>query len=179
MSRNLPAQIDPEASIVRVRGQAVILDADLAKLYGVETRTLNQQVKRNKARFPEDFVFQLTASEADRLRSQNVTASGRGMRSQNVTASKRNIRYLPYAFTEHGAIQAANVVKSKQAVQMSVAVVRAFVKLRRMALSVEALARKVAQLEKKYDKQFQGVFQAIRQLMAAPPTKQVDGFSKS
>ncbi len=168
MSKNLPATIAPEEMIVRVRGHAVILDFDLAELYGVETKRLNEQVKRNLERFPEDFMFKLSAEEAKRI----------NMRSQNATASKRNIRYQPYAFTEHGAVMAANVLKSKQAIQMSVGVVRAFVKLRRMALSVEGIARKLNAMESKYDKQFGVVFKAIRQLMAAPPAgKKIKGLS--
>jgi hypothetical protein len=165
MAKNLPAISDASEVIVRVRGQAVILDADLAALYGVPTKRLNEQVKRNQERFPEDFVFQLSAEE------------GRRMRSHFATASKRNIRFQPYAFTEHGAVMAANVLKSDRAIQMSVAVVRAFVRLRRMALSVESLARKLNALESKYDRQFKVVFDAIRKLMAAPPTKRVEGFS--
>ena len=142
MTDNLPSTPDASEVIVRVRGRAVILDSDLAKLYGVETKRLNEQVRRNQDRFPDDFVFQLSAEE------------GRRVRSQNATASRRNIRYRPYAFTEHGAVMAANVLKSRQAIEMSVAVVRAFVKLRRMTLSVEGLARKLNALESRYDKQF-------------------------
>jgi len=169
MSKNLPSTITPEEMIVRVRGHAVILDKDLAKLYGVETKRLNEQVKRNIERFPEDFMFRLSAEEAKRL----------NMRSQNATAYQRNIRHQPYAFTEHGAVMSANVLKSKEAIQMSVAVVRAFVKMRRMALSVEGIARKLNAMEKKYDKQFGTVFNAIRQLMAAPPPgKKIKGFKK-
>ena len=155
---NLPARIAPQDAITRVRGHAVILDADLAALYGVAVKRLNEQVRRNTDRFPEDFVFQLSEPEWKALRSQFATSKGRGGR-----------RYLPYAFTEHGAIMAANVLNSAQAIQMSVAVVRAFVRLRRMALSVEALARKVDQLERRYDKQFQVVFDAVRRLMSPPP----------
>ena len=168
MSNNLPATVTPEEMIIRVRGQAVILDSDLAKLYGVETRQLNQQLKRNQRRFPEDFAFQLTKMEYERLRSQNVTLK-RG----------QHRKYLPYVFTEHGAIQAANIIRSKQAEEMSVAVVRAFVKLRRLALSVEGIARKLNEMESKYDKQFKVVFNAIRQLMAAPPaSKKIKGFKE-
>jgi type II secretory pathway component PulM len=127
---------EPREAIIRLRGQAVILDADLAVLYGVTVKRLNEQVRRNQKRFPEDFCFQLTLSEAERSRSQFATASTSPMRSQIATASKRNIRYSPYAFTEHGAIMAANVLRSERAEEMSVAVVRAFVRLRRMALSV-------------------------------------------
>jgi hypothetical protein len=155
---NLPVQIAPQDVITRIRGHAVILDADLAALYGVPVKRLNEQVRRNQKRFPEDFCFRLTLAEAERSRSQNATLK-RG----------QNIKYLPYAFTEHGAIMAANVLRSERAEEMSVAVVRAFVKLRRMALSVEALARKVNDLEGKYDKQFKVVFDAVRRLMTPPP----------
>ena len=162
--RNLPAIADASEVIIRVRGQAVILDSDLATLYCVETKRLNQQVSRNQERFPKDFVFQLTEREWKALRLQNATSKGRGGR-----------RYPPYAYTEHGAVMAANVLKSNQAIQMSVAVVRAFVRLRRMTLSVEGLARKVEAMEKKYDKQFSAVFGAIRQLILEPeqPRKQI------
>ena len=157
----------PHEVIIRLRGQAVILDSDLAALYGVTVKRLNEQIKRNIKRFPEDFVFQLTQDEAQRSRSQNATLK-RG----------QNIKYLPYAFTEHGAVMAANVLKSEQAIEMSVTIVRAFVKLRRMAMSVEGLARKVNALEEKYDKQFKVVFDAVRRLMAPPPepTKRKIGF---
>ena len=168
MSRNLPATTSSaDEAIIRIRGQAVILDSDLATLYGVTTKRLNEQVRRNKKRFPKDVCFQLTEHEWDSLRSQNATSKkGRGGR-----------RYCPFAFTEHGAIMVANVLNSNQALETSVAVVRAFVRLRRMALSVEALARKVKQLESKYDKNFQVVFRAIRGLMKEPPSKRITGFS--
>lgn len=143
-----------------------MLDTDLAALYGVTVKRLNQQITRNQDRFPEDFCFRLTPVEWSSLRFQNATLK-RG----------QHRKYLPYAFTEHGAIMAATVLNSPQAVQMSVAVVRAFVKLRRMALSVEALARKVAALESKYDSQFRDVFQAILQLMTPPdPPRRKIGF---
>lgn len=158
----------PQDLIRRVRGQAVILDTDLAALYGVTTKRLNEQIRRNCQRFPEDFAFQLSEQEWNSLRSQIATSNERGGR-----------RYRPYAFTEHGAIMAANVLNSEQAVQMSVAVVRAFIKLRRMALSVEALARKVNELEQKYDERFRFVFDAIRKLMNPPaPSRRRIGFSK-
>lgn len=166
MSKQTPATISPGDSIVRVRGHSVILDSDLAALYGVETKRLNEQVKRNQDRFPEDFHFQLSEKEWKALRSQSATSNKRGGR-----------RYPPYAFTEHGAVMAANVLNSPQAIQMSVAVVRAFVRLRRMALSVEGLARKVDSLEQKYDEQFQVVFNAIRQLILEPePDRRKIGF---
>ncbi|MFA7159324.1 MAG: ORF6N domain-containing protein [Kiritimatiellia bacterium] len=161
-----------------MRGQAVILDSDLAALYGVTTKRLNEQVRRNKERFPENFMFQLTASEWDSLRSQFATAFTVSMRSQIATASKRNIRYRSYAFTEHGAIMAATILNSRQAIQMSIIVVTAFVRLRRMALSVEGLARKVLEIEKKYDRQFKVVFDAVRQLMSPPePPRKRIGFN--
>jgi len=155
-----------EQCIVRLRGQAVMLDTDLAAIYGVAVKRLNQQVTRNPHRFPDDFCFQLSETEWRSLRLQIATSNGRGGR-----------RSPPYAFTEHGAIMAATVLNSPQAVQMSVTVVRAFVKLRRMALSVEALARKVAALEQKYDANFRDVFQAILQLMTPPdPPRRKIGF---
>ena len=149
-----------ERAIILVRGEKVMLDSDLAEIYGVETKALNQAVKRNASRFPVDFVFQLTAKEAESLRSQIVTSNdGRGGR-----------RYLPYAFTEHGALMLANVLNSECAAQTSVMVVRAFVKLRQMLASNTELARKLEALERKYDAQFKVVFDAIRQLMS-PPAK--------
>jgi len=120
-----------------IRGQKVMLDADLAEVYGVTTKRLNEAVKRNAPRFPEDFVFQLTPQELATLRSHFATSKGSGGR-----------RYLPYAFTEHGAIMAANVLNSPRAVQMSVFVVRAFVKMRAILSDSRELARKLAALEK-------------------------------
>jgi hypothetical protein len=161
----LPVQPQPSEYITRIRGCSVIIDSDLAALYGVTTGRLNEQVKRNKNRFPEDFHFQLTEKEWKALRSQNAI-SKRGGR-----------RYPPYAFTEHGAVMAANILNSDQAIEMSVAVVRAFVKLRRMALSIEGLAKKVDRLEKEHDKKFQIVFDAIRQLINQPePPRKKIGF---
>jgi hypothetical protein len=153
--------------IHEVRGQKVILDFDLARIYGVTTARLNQQVKRNQERFPKDFVFQLTKDEYENLMLQIATSSpGYGGR-----------RKLPYAFTEHGAIMAATVLNSPQAVQMSLFVVRAFVKMRDALASHRELARKLEALEKKYDTQFKVVFEAIRQLMAAPePPRRPIGF---
>lgn len=142
-----------ERKILLIRGQKVILDVDLAELYGVTTKVFNQAVKRNTDRFPKDFMFQLTSGEA------------LSMRSQFVTASKRNIRYRPHAFTEHGIIMAASILNSQRAIDASVFVVRAFIKLREMIASHKDLARKLNDLEKKYDGQFQVVFEAIRQIL--------------
>jgi hypothetical protein len=148
------------AAILLARGQKVILDSDLAGLYGVTTKRLNQQVKRNHERFPADFVFQLNAEEHEALRLQIATLkSGRG----------EHRKYPPYVFTEHGAIMAASVLNSPRAIQVSVHVVRAFVRLREVLATHKDLARKLEELEKKYDAQFSAVFDAIRQLMAPPP----------
>jgi hypothetical protein len=149
-----------ESKIYLIRGQKVILDADLAELYSVETKRLNEQVKRNKERFPQDFMFQLSPEEAAvwfRSRSQFATLK-RG----------KNIKYAPYAFTEHGAIMAANLLNSPRAIEMSVFIVRTFIRLREMLASHKQLAKKFTELEKKYDAQFRVVFEAIHALMAEP-----------
>jgi hypothetical protein len=153
--------------IFTARGHKVMLDSDLAALYGVPTKRFNEAVKRNADRFPEDFMFQLTKEEFEALRSQFATSNaGRGGR-----------RYAPFAFTEHGALMAANVLNSPRAVLTSIAVVRAFLRLRGLALSVEQLALKVASLENRYDDQFKIVFDAIRQLLAPPdPPRKKIGF---
>ena len=165
---------DAGSLIITIRNQKVIVDRDLAEIYGVETRRLNEQVKRNPDRFPEDFMFQLTREEADfcaRSRSQ-IAILKRG----------KNIKYLPYAFTEHGTIMAANVLNSPQAVRMSVFVVRAFVKLREMLATHKELAHKLAELERKlqnHDESIRSLVVAIRQLMAPPepePPKKRIGF---
>lgn len=144
-----------EKSIYMIRGQKVILDSDLATIYGIPTFRFNEAVKRNRDRFPDDFMFQLTREEIEILISQNaISKPGRGGR-----------RTLPYVFTEHGAVMAANILKSPLAVQMSVIVVRAFIKMREMLVSHKDLERKLAALEKKHDKQFKVVFDAIRALM--------------
>jgi phage regulator Rha-like protein len=151
-----------ERAILSIRGEKVMLDSDLAELYGVETKVLNQAVKRNLDRFPADFMFQLTAIEVFNLnRSQIVTGSQK----------HRDPRFPPYAFTEHGALMLANVLNSERAAQTSVQVVRAFVRLRQMLASNAELARKLAALENKYDRQFKVVFDAIRRLMSRPEPK--------
>jgi len=181
-----------ERAILMLRGHKVMLDSDLAALYGVKTKVLNQAVKRNTERFPPDFLFRLTLQEVADLRSQSVTSSGEGEwvrnstaeglegnRSPSVTGSQkhRDPRFRPYAFTEHGALMAANVLRSPRAVKMSVFVVRAFVRLRRMVASNAELARRLDELEKKHDAQFEVVFDAIRALMATPrPQRRPIGF---
>ena len=146
--------------ILVIRGQKVMLDSDLAALYGVETKVLNQAVRRNIERFPEDFMFQLTSDEAERLRSQSVTSkSGRGGR-----------RTAPYAFTEQGVAMLSSVLSSPSAIRVNIEIMRAFVRLRQMATSNADLARKLNALERKYDGQFKIVFAAIREL-TEPPIK--------
>lgn len=162
----VPAHV--EQRILLLRGERVMLDADLAELYGVETRALTQAVKRNRERFPDDFMFQLTPDEAALLRSQTVISkAGRGGR-----------RYAPFAFTEHGVAMLAAVLQSPRAVQVSIEIVRAFVRLRAILAGNVELARKLAALEKKYDAQFKVVFDAIRELMAplSKPRRRI-GFS--
>jgi hypothetical protein len=156
-----------ERSILLIRGQKVMLDRDLASLYGVTTKVLNQAVKRHKDRFPEDFMFQLTIEEA---RIWWTEVRGSGLRSQIVTLKRgQHIKYRPYAFTEHGILMLSSVLNSERAVKVNIEIMRAFVRLRRMLASHADLARKLRALEKKYDAQFKIVFDAIRQLMEPPP----------
>jgi hypothetical protein len=145
--------------IYLVRGQKVMLDSDLAELYGVTTKRLNEQVKRNAVRFPTDFMFQLSADEFESLRSHFATLKqGRG----------QHRKYLPCVFTEHGALMAASVLNTLRAIEVSLFVVRAFIKLREMIASHKDLARRLDELENKYDGQFSVVFDAIRELMSPP-----------
>ncbi|HLA11805.1 MAG TPA: ORF6N domain-containing protein [Pyrinomonadaceae bacterium] len=166
-------------AILLIRGEKVILDADLAKLYGVTAKRLNEQVRRNRERFPEDFMFQLTKEEFANMEGE---VGPTNLRSQIATSrSHGGRRYLPYAFTEHGAIMAANVLNSEQAVRASVEVVRAFVRLRQMLSSNAEFAKKLEELERKYDRQFKVVFDAIRQLMTPlePKRKQIGFHAKA
>lgn len=153
-----------ERSIVMIRGEKVVLDADLAALYGVTTKRLNEQVKRNSERFPEEFLVHLTWEETGLLRSQTAT----------LNAGKRGAhpKYRPYAFTEHGAIMAATVLSSPRAVQMSVYVVRAFVRMRQMLAQHAEIIAKLSELEHKVDKhdgEIAEIIAVIQQLMAPPP----------
>lgn len=143
------------AAILVVRGQKVMLDAELASLYGVTTKALNQAVRRNLIRFPPDFMFKLKREEVAGLRSQIVTSKGRGGR-----------RHLPMAFTEQGVAMLSSVLRSQRAARVNIEIMRAFVQLRRGETSTHLLIRKLAALERKYDGQFTLVFEAIRQLMA-------------
>jgi hypothetical protein len=155
--------------ILTVRGQRVMLDHDLARLYGVTTKRLNEQLRRNRKRFPSDFAFRLTLDEAKQMA---------GSRSQIATLKKgQNIKYAPHVFTEHGAIMLASVLKSRIAIQASIYVVRAFVKMRAALIKYADLSRRIDELESRYDDQFQQVFDAIRALIALPPkTSQPIGF---
>ncbi|HYC54207.1 MAG TPA: ORF6N domain-containing protein [Candidatus Binatia bacterium] len=155
-----------ESCIYLLRGEKVMLDEHLAELYGVETRILVQAVKRNANRFPLDFMFQLSRAEFENLRSQIVISSWGGR------------RVPPYAFTEQGVAMLSGVLRSERAVAANVEIMRAFVRLRRFALSNEVLARKVSALERKYDSQFKVVFDAIRRIMApdVPPRRRRIGF---
>jgi hypothetical protein len=146
-------------AILRLRGENVMLDADLARLYGVATRVLVQSVKRNSGRFPSDFMFQLTAEEVANLRSQSVISSHGGR------------RYAPYAFTEQGVAMLSSVLRSRQAIAVNIEIIRSFVELRRLLASNRDLARRLDELERRYDGQFRVVFDAIRQMMATPNTK--------
>ena len=158
-----------ERSILLIRGQKVMVARDLAYLYGVPTKVLNQAVKRHADRFPEDFMFQLTMEEA---RIWWTEVRGGGLRSQIVTLKRgQHIKYRPYAFTEHGILMLSSVLNSERAVQVNIEIMRTFVRLRRMLASDSELARKLGVLEKKYDAQFKIVFEAIRQLMEPPETK--------
>jgi hypothetical protein len=155
-----------ERSILLIRGLKVMLSTDLAELYQVEPRVLVQAVKRNIARFPQDFMFQLTEEEFSNLKSQIVISSWGGLR-----------RAMPYAFTEQGVAMLSSVLRSKRAISVNIEIMRAFVRLRRMLASHAELARKLDALEKKYDAQFKVVFDAIRQLMTPPvPKRRPIGF---
>ena len=185
-----------ENSILLVRGHKVILDKELARLYGVSTKVLNQAVKRNANRFPEDFMFQLTTEETAAwhqatsdpiLRSQNVILRSRpNLRSQFVTLRSgtsrsvkqphgKHIKYRPYAFTEHGILMLSSVLKSERAVQVNIQIMRTFVRLRELLASNADLNRRLDDLEHNYDAKFKVVFDAIRRLLTAPKKKKKTG----
>ena len=147
-----------ERKILLVRGEKVMLDADLAELYGVETKALKRAVKRNIERFPEDFLIQITSEEFESLRCHFGTSKRGG------------IRYLPYAFTENGVAMLSSILNSKRAIQVNIQIMRAFTMLREILGTHEELRRKLEDMEKKYDSQFKVVFEAIKHLMA-PPAK--------
>jgi len=146
-----------EEKIFLIRGHKIMLDRDLAKLYGVETKYLNRQVRRNIQRFPQEFMFRLSVEE----KSELVTNWHRFKTMKHSSA-------LPYAFTEYGALMLANVLKSSRAIKMSIAIIRTFIKLREIAITHKGLQQKIEAMEKKYDKQFKVVFEAIRKLLTPP-----------
>ena len=150
-----------EQTILLIRGHNVMLDSDLAQLYGVTVGRLNEAVKRNEDRFPSDFMFQLTKAELEHLKSQIAISSS--------TWGGR--RHAPYVFTEQGVAMLSSVLRGKRAIEVNIAVMRTFVRLREMISSNKVLARRLTDLEKKYDGQFRVVFEAIRKLMAEPATK--------
>lgn len=161
MNKKKSLQIIPNERIIKqifwIRGKKVMFDADLAELYDVPTRRLNEQVRRNRERFPEDFMFQLTLDEAKILFVS---------RSQNATLKQgKNIKYAPYVFTEQGVAMLSSVLKSKRAVQINIHIMRVFTELREMLLTHKDLRDKIEKMENKYDKRFRAVFDAIRQLI--------------
>lgn len=170
-SRKLTRNERIERSIIVLRGHKVMLDEALAELYGVSVKALNQAVKRNLGRFPEDFMLQLTPEETRALRSQTVTLEkGRG----------QHRKYSPYAFTEQGVAMLSSVLRSERAVRVNIEIMRAFVRLRQILHSHTDLARKLDAFERKYDSQFEIVFEAIRELMAPPmKAKRRIGFTKA
>jgi hypothetical protein len=180
----IPDQLAP--LVIRLRRENVILDSDIAELYGVETKVLNQAVKRNIDRFPADFMFELTEEELENLRSQFVTSSSRSqlvtlkdtpnLKSQiAISSSHGGRRTLPYAFTEQGVAMLSSVLRSQRAVEVNIAIMRTFVQLRSLMQSNKLLAEKIEKLEEKYDQNIQIVFDAIKQLIIADnqPTKEL------
>ena len=169
-----------QTKIYEIRSQKVMLDFDLAELYDVATKVLNQAVKRNIKRFPIDFMFRLTVNEWENIRSQIVTTSiqSENMRSQSVTASqwKRNISATPYAFTEQGLAMLSGILNSDKAIDVNIAIMRAFVFIRQYALSHKDLTAKLNELESRYNKQFKDVYEAINYLLNKDKqqTEQVD-----
>ena len=190
----------PDIKILTIRDQKVVLDSDLARVYGVPTRVLNQALRRNKDRFPLDFAFRLSAEESDAMRSQIVIASssaqnvrsqvvtasvGSAKRSQSATASRRNIRYCPWVFTEHGALQAANILRSDRAIAMSVYVIRAFIEQREKLAANAAILKRLAEIDKsllEHDTALREIYQKLLPLLAPPaepPRRQIGFHARS
>ncbi len=158
--------------ILELRGKKVMLDQDLAKLYGVNTKRLNEQVRRNKKRFPEDFMLQLSWEEIESLRSHFATLNSG---ASAVSKRGKHIKYLPYAFTEQGVAMLSSVLNSERAIQVDILIMRAFTKLREILLTHKDLAVKIEALEKKYDEHdetIKDIFNAIKKLLEPPPAKE-------
>jgi hypothetical protein len=154
-----------ESKIYLLRGQKIMIDRDLAGLYEVPTKRLNEQVKRNIERFPKDFMFQLTKMETEILISQNVISISRSQFATLKTEHGQNIKYLPYAFTEQGVAMLSTVLKSKRAIDINIAIMRTFVSIRKFISSYDGLARQIAEMEKKYDKKISTIMGAIDSLL--------------
>ena len=176
----------PNIRILTIRDQKIVLDVDLARVYGVSTKALNQALRRNRRRFPKDFAFQLAAEEYDLIRSQIVTGSlgTETMRSQIATASRRNIRFRPWVFTEHGALQAANILRSNRAIAMSVYVIRAFIEQRETLAANAAIFKRLAEIDKtllEHDTGLREIYEKLLPLLAPPPepSRRQIGFSAS
>jgi phage regulator Rha-like protein len=167
---NLVLQEVIEQKIFMIRGHKVMLDKEFARLYGVSIKRLNEQVRRNIKRFPEDFMFQLTKEESLMFKTRSTS-----LRSQFATSKRGGRRYLPYAFTEQGVAMLSSVLHSERAIQVNIAIMRAFVKLRQILSTHKELAHQLKELEKrieKHDTEIQAIFEAIKQLMAPPPAKE-------
>ncbi|MDD2811598.1 ORF6N domain-containing protein [Rhodoferax sp.] len=173
MNQIIPKPENLAKLVFIVRGEKVLLDADLADLYDVATKVLNQAVKRNLDRFPADFMFQLTPEEWEGMRSQIVTScpSSSPMKSQTVTASRRKLSAIPYAFTEQGVAMLSSVLRSQRAVEVNIAIMRTFVQLRRLMDSNRDLRLRIEAMETRYDEQFSQVFEAIKQLITEDKTR--------
>lgn len=155
-----------QQKIYDIRGFKVMLDFDLAEIYKVETKVFNQAVKRNIERFPEDFMFQLSKTEWEELKYPNTgNLEDPNLRSQFVTSSWGGLRYIPKAFTEHGITMLASVLRSENAIKMNIAIVRAFIALREMAMHYKELASKIKELEEKYNRQFSSIYEALTVLL--------------
>lgn len=154
-----------EHKIYLIRGKKVMLDSDLAILYGVETKNLNKAVKRNEDRFPEDFMFKLNKEEAEILRYQSSIPDGESLRFQIGTSKRGGRRFNPYVFTEQGVAMLSSVLKSDRAIEVNVQIIRTFVKLREMIISNKELRLKIEDMERKYDKRFKVVFDTLRSLL--------------
>ena len=169
MSKDMIPQEILEAKIFVIRGHKVMLDRDLAKLYGIKVKRLNEQVRRKIKRFPGDFLFKLSEGEADDFSRSQIAALKRG----------QNIKYLPYAFTENGISMLSSVLNTDRAIGVNIQIMRTFNKIRALLFDNVELRRKIEALERKYDSQFKNVFDAIRMLMAPPPgpgPKRISGF---